>query len=187
MDKTDVPSTAVIGISSGVNIHKWVYCHIVNVSSAMSINFHFCTVRSYTHDSPTQHGHFFTRSIFCFMETKVTHSNINPAIDSHSDAIRSMVSSTASKRFWRTNIFNQRVCRAISHAIVICIDELNQVHAFCFTGSFIENCMQNKNLISYRHDTTWIIGFRKFGFSFIDAVIVLVYEFHNGSFPRFFA
>ena len=56
MDKTNVPSTPVIGVPPCKHIHVWIDGDIVNISESMGKSLQFRAVRPYPDDSPTIHG-----------------------------------------------------------------------------------------------------------------------------------
>ena len=81
---------------------------IVDVARAVSIDFHLGAVRSYSDDTPTEHGQFFSRPVNGIMETKVADGNVYPPVDAHADAIGRVVGAAALQEFRRTYIFNER-------------------------------------------------------------------------------
>ena len=95
MRDTNVPSSTVVRIVASKDIHKRVNGNIENVTLAPRIDFHFCAVRPNANDSASTSAEccaVFGRN--GFDESKVADSDINPAIDSHPDAVRRVVGST---------------------------------------------------------------------------------------------
>ena len=95
MAKPNVPATTIVGIIAGKNIHVRINSYIINVTQAMGIHFHFFAIWSNPYNSSTVHGQLFAGAVNCIAKTKISHCNINPAVNPHSYAIGCMVGAPA--------------------------------------------------------------------------------------------
>ena len=91
MNESDVPAPTIIGITPGVNIHKRVNGHIVNIPQPMGIHFHFGSVRTYTQYPTAQHGQLFSIAICGVVESEVAHGYVYPPVYTHLNAVGSMI------------------------------------------------------------------------------------------------
>src|SRR3546814_11680970 len=128
MTKPDVPAAVVVGVVTRKDIHVRVDGDIVYVTHAVRIDFHFRGVGTYTNDSSAEHGQFVPVPIDRDLESEIAHSNINPTVNTHPDAIGSMIGSATLEDARVADVFNQWFGRTISNAILILVFKNAQVH-----------------------------------------------------------
>src|SRR3546814_6705934 len=119
MTKPDVPAAAVVGVVTGKDIHVRVDGDIVYVTHAVRIDFHFRAVGTYTNDSSAEHGQFVPVPIDRVVESEIAHSNINPTVNTHPDAIGRLIGSATLAEARVAEVFNQWFGRTISNTSLL--------------------------------------------------------------------
>src|SRR3569833_1433907 len=168
--ETNIPAAAIVGVVPCKHIHIRVDSHIINIAGAMGKNLHFGTVGAGAHDAAAKHGHFFTAAVNGIVETKVAHSNIDPAVNTHADAVSGMVGAALGQHVGIADMFYLWFCRSVGNTVVVFICENLQVHATGLTVG--KNGVQYKHLIPHHQDDARIVYIGKVGVLVLIAVVV---------------
>src|SRR5690606_41603560 len=109
----------------------------------------------------TLHVQLIAFPVNSIMKTEITNSNVDPAVDSHSDIICCMINTSVYYKFSGTDVFDQWFGRTICYSIMILVFKNYQVHSSGFSSIFRENSMKNKYLIAHCDNSTRIINLHK--------------------------
>ena len=121
VNEPDIPSPAIIGIPTGVDVHEWVNGNVVNVAQPMSVDLHLGTVGSEAHHPAAEHRQLGPVASFGAVDPKIAHRDVNPSIDAEAEAIRGVIGTAILIMLWRADIGEENLTRSISDTIPVLV------------------------------------------------------------------
>ena len=98
VSETHIPTTTVVGVSAGEDVHERIDRHIVNVAHSGGVELHFRSVGTDPDNSATQQGQLRASAINRVNKTEIPDRNVDPTVDTHLDTVGGVVSSASVER-----------------------------------------------------------------------------------------
>ena len=123
VNKAHIPPPAIIRISTGIDVHERINSDIVNIAQPVCVDLHLGAIGTKANHPASEHRQFGAVGSFGSMDSKIPNRNVDPAIDTETEAIRGVIGTAILIVFWRTDIGEQNLTRSISDPIPVLVLE----------------------------------------------------------------
>ncbi len=182
MNEAHVPSTAVVRVSTGEDVHEGVDRDVVDVAQAGCVGFEFRPVGANPDDSPSVHGQLFSVRTGRVHKAKVPDRNVDPPVYSHAYSVRRVIHSPGLIEFSSTDLLDQMLGWSICQTVPIFVFQYGKKHAVEL-GTFTPFRMQDVELVSNRDDASGVVDHRIDRVRVVYSIVILVDEADDLSLP----
>ena len=188
MDEANIPTATVVGVSTGEDIHERIDRYVVDVPEVVGVHFHLGAIGTDAYDAAAEFGEFCAIRALRIHESEIAQGDVDPAIDTHLDAIGGVISAPILIVFQGGYIPDQDFGLSISDTIVVLILQNPQMHPCHDIGFSGDDTVKYVELIPIGDETARVVNVGKHGVLVGYSIVVRINELDDtpltGAFPK---